>query len=112
MSFKAYGKSRHLVVDIETLGTAAPAPLLAIGAVCLDASRGRPAVVRTMRLGLDPRACAGAPDADTVLWWNQQAEVVRREAFAGATSTDPRGDFATLIEDFSAGLLQRQSPRL
>ncbi len=110
MSLKSYGNSRHLVVDIETLGTAAPAPILAIGAVCLDAICGRPAIVRTMRIGLDPRACAGSPDADTVLWWNRQAEAVRREAFAGATTSDPWGDFMSLIEDFQPDYFWGKAP--
>lgn len=109
MSLKSYGKARHLVVDIETLGTAVPAPILSIGAVCLDAGKDG-AVVRTLNLGIDPCACTGAPDAETVLWWNRQPAAVRREAFVGATAIDPWEDFSALIEDFQPDYFWGKAP--
>ncbi len=92
-----YAKAKHLVVDIETLGLAVPAPILSIGLVLLDCSEGFPAKLQTWTIKVDPKACVGTAEEKTLAWWAQQSEAARKEAFEGTPDEDPFGKFLAIV---------------
>lgn len=70
---------KHLMVDIETMGTAPGSPILTIGTVFFEPSTGELGPqfyqVATLRSEMDNGA---VPDADTIMWWMQQSEEARK----------------------------------
>ncbi|CAJ0999052.1 hypothetical protein SODG_002738 [Sodalis praecaptivus] len=70
----------HLMIDIETLGVRASAPLAAIGAVFFEPSTGE--LGEAFYARVDPRSdeAAGArAEVDTALWWLCQDAQARAE---------------------------------
>jgi len=69
---------KHLMVDIETMGTTPGSPILTIGAVFFEPSTGELGPqfyqVATLRSEMDNGAL---PDADTIMWWMQQSDQAR-----------------------------------
>lgn len=89
--------SKHVMVDLETLGNNSQSVIIAIGAVEFD--------TETLELGhtfyqvVDPQSCVSAGmkmDASTVMWWMRQ-DVKAKEAF-NVTGTH----IADVLRDFSA----------
>lgn len=71
---------RHVVIDIETLGTAPSAVILSIAAVEVDGD-GREEWL------LDPERQPGRTvSASTVAWWMRQTQEARDRAFGGVGS--------------------------
>ncbi|MBT0720557.1 3'-5' exoribonuclease [Rosenbergiella collisarenosi] len=70
---------KHLMVDIETMGTAPGSPILTIGAVFFEPSTDELGPqfyqVATLRSEM---ANGAVPDADTIMWWMQQSEEARK----------------------------------
>lgn len=66
----------HVMLDLETMGNSAQAPIIAIGAVEFDANGLGHTFYEvvdlesSMRLGLHP-------DASTIMWWMQQSDEAR-----------------------------------
>lgn len=68
-------KAKHVMIDIEALGTSPRAPLLALGAVAIDASgRGLSSFYRAVKPSLSPPY---EPGFGTLVWWTQQSEEAR-----------------------------------
>ncbi|AHF74041.1 putative ribonuclease (polynucleotidyl transferase) from prophage [Candidatus Sodalis pierantonius str. SOPE] len=70
----------HLMIDIETLGVRASAPLAAIGAVFFEPTTGQ--LGKAFYARVDPRSdeAAGArAEVDTALWWLCQDAQARAE---------------------------------
>jgi len=69
---------KHVMIDLETLGTSPQAPILSIGAVFFDPETGETG--RTLHDKLDfESACEGrAIDPATVKWWLTQSEDARQ----------------------------------
>jgi hypothetical protein len=69
---------KHVMMDLETLGTDANAVIVAIGAVVFDFEK--PDFHETWYTTVDARSCVDAGLAmtpETVVWWLQQSEQAR-----------------------------------
>lgn len=76
---KVFDLSRHIMIDIETLGTLPGSIVLAIGACTLDKNF-------KFYQTIDPDSCVKAglsADIDTMRWWDSQEAKVREEIFSG-----------------------------
>jgi 3' exoribonuclease, RNase T-like len=73
---------KHVMIDLETLGTAVNAAILGIGA-CTFGHEGEQA---QFYLAIDPVSAqrqGGRVDMETVMWWMKQGEEARTAAFEG-----------------------------
>lgn len=109
MKVKSYRYSRHLIVDIETLGTVAPAPILSIGMVFLDFNSANPTFV-TDNIHVDPAVCVGEADEKTQEWWKNQSEQARTDAFLAVKDTDPFGRFVAKVNEFKPDFFWSKGP--
>ena len=67
----------HVMLDLETLGSAPGSVILSIGAVAFTQTD----IVHTFETAIDARSCQRAGlriDADTVMWWLKQGEDARQ----------------------------------
>lgn len=73
----------HMMIDIETCGKRANAPILSIGAVMFDPMTG--GLGQTFYAAVDPADAFrnGVPDGDTFAWWMQQGDKARAAAVGG-----------------------------
>lgn len=68
-----------VLIDLETLGTHASAPILSIGAVAFNANDPDEKACRTFAMNVNLIVEPGSlPDGDTFYWWLQQSEEARR----------------------------------
>lgn len=70
----------EIMIDLETMGTSARAPILSLGAVAFSFDRPVPPVEETVHLhfNVDLRTQQGRqPDGDTVYWWLRQSDEAR-----------------------------------
>ncbi|MCW5720751.1 MAG: 3'-5' exoribonuclease [Devosia sp.] len=71
-------------IDIETLGTRPGSVILSVGAVAFDRTEGLIGQSYYSAINLNDSLGAGmAIDGPTLLWWLDQEDAARREAFAG-----------------------------
>lgn len=75
--------NKHVMVDIETLGTACDAPILSIGAVAFDIESGE--ILARFYRAIDPSSALERSRADggTLCWWMGQSDAARNAAFSG-----------------------------
>ena len=75
--------NKHVMVDIETLGTACDAPILSIGAVAFDIESGE--ISSKFYRAVDPSSALerGRADGGTLRWWMGQSDSARKAAFSG-----------------------------
>lgn len=90
---------KHLMVDLETLGTKPTCPILSIGAVLFDPVTGemddKPFYVI---LDLREQLARGRkPDGDTILWWLRQSKAAQQ-----AITQGPSVPVVTALDDFRA----------
>lgn len=79
----------HVMIDLETLGNGANAPILSIGAVVFD--RERLGEQFYTRIDLSSSLQGGAsPDAATIEWWMGQGDTARKDAFLSGDGCDER----------------------
>lgn len=73
----------HMMIDIETMGNRANAPVLSIGAVMFDPDKG--AVGEKYYCAVSPTDAFryGVPDGDTLKWWMEQGDAARKAAVGG-----------------------------
>ena len=78
----------HVMVDIETLGTACDAPILSIGAVAFDIESGE--ISAKFYRAIDPSSALERCRADgaTLRWWMAQSDTARSAAFNGDSRID------------------------
>lgn len=69
----------HIMIDLETMGTAADAPILAIGAARFTATGGVAGSMYWLIDGATDIALGAKPDWATILWWMQQSDEARLE---------------------------------
>lgn len=70
----------HVMVDLETMGTAPGSALVSIGAVAFDPVTG--SIGETFYRVISLKSCQRAGlslDPDTVLWWTRQSEAARAQ---------------------------------
>lgn len=88
-AYPAFGVCNDIMVDLETMGTASTAPVIAIGAVAFKYENGVLTIggefYRTIDLRSEQNAGA-VIDADTVMWWMQQSDAARRKLTSGEVS--------------------------
>ena len=90
---------KHLMIDLETMGTLFNAPVLAIGAVFFDPETGE--LGETFYGGIDVEdACRyGKPSGSTIKWWMKQGDEARAAAIAGTSSSaDVFGAFMAFVQ--------------
>jgi hypothetical protein len=83
--FTALPPTRHIMVDLETLGTAPGSVIASIGAVAFDPVEG--ILGETFYAVIDPadaQRCGLRIDGETVLWWLRQGDEARA-ALTGGT---------------------------
>lgn len=69
---------KHIMLDLETMGTASDAPIIAIGACFFDPGTGAIGEVFYTPVRLQSAVDAGARiDPSTVLWWLGQSDAAR-----------------------------------
>ena len=90
---------KHLMVDIETLGTKADASILSIGACTFTIEDG---ILDTFEVNLKPDD--RAIDGNTVRWWLKQSKEAQEKLFdpTPVTMTKARGDFQKFVIDSKA----------
>jgi len=69
---------KHVMIDLETLGTDYNAVIVAVGAVLFDFET--PCPIETWYANVDPRSCVDAGltmTPETVTWWMQQNDSAR-----------------------------------
>lgn len=85
-AYPAFGVCNDIMVDLETMGTAATAPVIALGAVAFKYESGVLTIggefYRTIDLRSEQNAGA-VIEADTVMWWMQQSAAARRKLTSG-----------------------------
>lgn len=87
----------HVMLDLETMGNGATAPIIAIGAVVFDAN-GTDETFYT-QVSLESSMALGLkPNASTILWWLQQSDEAR-SAFKG---NDKAPDLGEALGQFAA----------
>lgn len=75
---------KDVMVDIETLGTLPGSAILSIGAVAFDAETGQMGPEMLTKISAVFAVGAGLTiDPKTMIWWMQQSEEARAEAFSG-----------------------------
>jgi exodeoxyribonuclease VIII len=85
----------HIMLDIETMGTGANAPIWAIGAVRFDAD-GVSDDHFYETISLASAVAHGADmDPDTVVWWLKQSDAARNQL------TDATGDMNDALDAFA-----------
>ncbi len=84
---------KHIMLDLETMGTRPNAAIVALGACEFDLSYDDP--IRDtfyIQVGLDSSVQAGLKiDTSTILWWMQQSDAARKQTF-GRCEGWPIGD--------------------
>lgn len=75
---------KHIMIDIETLGTNSYSIILSIGAVYFDIETGETG--ETFYVKIDPNDCSNyglTHDESTMNWWRKQSKEAKDEAFSG-----------------------------
>lgn len=90
---------RHVMVDLETMGSNSNAPIVSIGAVFFNPDNGSMGAEFYTVVSLESSMLfGGAPDAGTIIWWLKQSSEAR-SAIAMA-DTMPLIDALELFSDF------------
>lgn len=74
---------RHLMTDLETMGTLVNAPVLAIGAVYFDPNTGELGDRFYGAIDIEDACRYGRPSGGTIKFWMQQSDDARKAAIAG-----------------------------
>ena len=76
-------KFTNLMIDLETLGTAPNAPVIAIGAVFFDPATGNLGDTFDAAIDLADAVRYGRADGNTIKWWMGQSESARQNVTRG-----------------------------
>ena len=74
---------QHLMVDLETLGTAVNAPVVAIGAVFFDPNTSTLGDTFDAAIDLEDAMRYGRASGSTVKWWLRQGDAARQKVVRG-----------------------------
>lgn len=96
---------KHVMIDIETLGTDANAAILAIGAIRFDPDTGETGDSFFGKITLSSNIDVGRTvDSSTLEWWLKQSDDARRETFFGDEA------LIAILTRFSAWLTACERP--
>ena len=73
----------HLMIDLETLGTAANAPVIAIGAVFFDPNTGTLGDTFDAAINVEDAMRYGVMSGSTFKWWLSQSDAARQKVVRG-----------------------------
>ena len=73
----------HLMIDLETLGTAANAPVVAIGAVFFDPNTGTLGDTFDAAIDVEDAMRYGVMSGSTFKWWLGQSDAARQKVVRG-----------------------------
>jgi hypothetical protein len=76
-------KFQHLMIDLETLGTAVNAPVVAIGAVYFDPDTGTLGDTFDAAIDVEDAVRFGRPSGATIKWWLGQGDEARQKVVRG-----------------------------
>lgn len=79
---------RELMIDIETAGTAANAPVISIGAVYFNRDTGEFGAKFYGRIDVSDALRYGKMSGDTFKWWLGQSDAARKELVSGHHSAE------------------------
>lgn len=93
------GRTSHIMVDLETLGTDPDAAVVAIGAVKFNKKR----IIDEFEAYIPPGSARvfGRSSEDTERWWSQQADHVRNKVLGG---NEPPGHACERFSEFCKGV--------
>lgn len=74
---------KHMMVDLETLGTAANAPVIAIGAVFFDPNTGTLGDTFDAAIDVEDAMRYGVMSGSTFKWWLGQSDAARQKVVRG-----------------------------
>ena len=76
---------KHIMLDLETMGTRPNAAIVAIGACEFDPhGEGTHPDSHYVQVGLESSVQMGLKiDTSTILWWMQQSDAARQQTFGG-----------------------------
>ena len=74
---------KHIMIDLETLGTAPGSAILTIGAIVFDPHAGLVGPTWYGKISPASAQAFGAVDLNTLKWWEKQSEEARAEVFSG-----------------------------
>lgn len=107
MTQRTIGGEIHIMLDLETLGLSAHAPLISIGAVMLSEDPNiefeRPHFYRAIKSDLSPPF---EPDFDTFTWWLRQSDDVRDVFQAAVLPAEAIQAFSSWIHSYPGQRIQ------
>ena len=74
---------RHIMIDLETLGTNPDAPIIAIGAVLFDPATGEQGATFYEAVDFEDACRRGAASGSTIKWWLGQSDAARAAVVKG-----------------------------
>lgn len=74
---------KHVMIDLETMGTAVNAPVLAIGACVFDPETGEIGAKFYGSIDLEDAVRYGRPSGATIKWWMSQSDEARKAITKG-----------------------------
>lgn len=95
---------KHIMLDLETMGSSSTAAIVAIGAVEFDPLTGKTGATIEINVNLNSSAHYGKMDASTVQWWLRQSEQARAIFNGDATKMTLKNALLTLnswLEDIA-----------
>ncbi len=93
--------TKHIMLDLETMGSGSNAPIVSIGAVVFDPATGDLGERFYQVVNLNSSAHFGEIDASTVQWWLQQSEDARSIFHKDAEKVNLKDALNNLNEWFS-----------
>lgn len=79
---------QHIMIDLETMGTAVNAPVLAIGAVFFNPESGELGERFYRAIDIADACRYGRPSGDTIRFWMKQSDAARQAVIAGTASAE------------------------
>lgn len=94
---------RHIMVDLETLGTRSNSVIAVIGAVYFDIETGETGREFYRQIEIDSCLDFGLKmDLETIEWWFQQSNEAQKEVF----NTEDRDHIFPVLQDFSEFVIE------
>lgn len=81
---------KHLMLDLETIGTTLHAPIMQVGMCYFDIGKALIKAEYEVCIELQPQLDRGAKtDGDTIMWWMMQGQDARKAMFAADQYLSP-----------------------